>query len=133
AGAWQRTPAGLFAADGSRGTAYAKRHLVPFGERMPFEQWFPGLGKLDLGQAEWTPGDSVAIFLSARALRQPEWTPGDSLVIFPAAAGPFACLICFESIFPDLARESVRRGARWLVIVTNAEEVWKSCALGHDV
>ena len=105
----QKNSAGLFAADGSLGTAYAKRHLVPFGERMPFEKWFPGLGKLDLGQAEWTPGDSV--------------------VIFPSAAGPFACLICFESIFPDLARESVRKGARWLVIVTNDEWFGKSSAL----
>ena len=105
----QKNSAGLFAADGSLGTAYAKRHLVPFGERMPFEKWFPALGKLDLGQAEWTPGDSV--------------------VIFPSAAGPFACLICFESIFPDLARESVRRGARWLVIVTNDEWFGKSSAL----
>jgi apolipoprotein N-acyltransferase len=105
----QRNCAGLFAPDGSLGTPYAKRHLVPFGERMPFEQWFPGLGKIELGQAEWTPGDSV--------------------VIFPSTAGPFACLICFESIFPDLARESVRRGAHWLVNVTNDEWFGKSAAL----
>jgi len=44
--------AGLFGADGSLSPVYAKRHLVPFGERMPFQRWFPALGKLELGQAE---------------------------------------------------------------------------------
>src|SRR5262249_20796492 len=52
---------------------------------------------------------------------QAEWTPGKGTVLFPSAAGPFACLICFESIFPDLARDDVRRGAKWLVNITNDE------------
>jgi apolipoprotein N-acyltransferase len=101
--------AGLFAVDGSLGSVYAKRHLVPFGERMPFQAWLPMLGKLDLGQAEWAAGDSS--------------------VLFPSAAGPFSCLICFEAIFPDLAREDVRAGARWLVNVTNDEWFGNSAAL----
>ena len=37
--------------------------------------------------------------------------------------------MCFESIFPDLAREDVRRGARWLVNVTNDEWFGDSPAL----
>ena len=77
--------AGLFATDGTLGPVYAKRHLVPFGERMPFQRLFPWLGRLELGQAEWTPGERA--------------------VLFPSAAGPFACLVCFEAIFPDLSRE----------------------------
>lgn len=101
--------AGLFTADGQIGDRYAKRHLVPFGERMPFERLFPALGRIDLGQAEWTAGQSV--------------------VLFPSAAGPFACLICFESIFPDLSREAVRGGARWLVNVTNDEWFGNSAAI----
>jgi len=105
----QYNAAGLFGADGSLGEIYAKRHLVPFGERMPFQTWFPALGKLDLGQAEWTPGSRV--------------------VLFPSAAGRFACLVCFESIFPDLARESVRAGAQWLVNITNDEWFGRSTAL----
>jgi apolipoprotein N-acyltransferase len=101
--------AGLFTGDGRPEPRYAKRHLVPFGERMPFEWLFPALGRLDLGQAEWTAGDHV--------------------VLFPSAAGPFACLICFESIFPDLSREAVRDGARWLVNVTNDEWFGNSAAI----
>jgi apolipoprotein N-acyltransferase len=101
--------AGLFAVDGSLSPVYAKRHLVPFGERMPFERIFPGLATIDLGQAEWAAGTGT--------------------VTFPSAAGPFTCLVCFESIFPDLAREDVRAGARWLVNITNDEWFGDSAAL----
>jgi apolipoprotein N-acyltransferase len=101
--------AALFAVDGGIGPVYAKRHLVPFGERMPFQSLFPALGRIELGQAEWTPGRET--------------------VLFASAAGPFACLVCFESIFPDLAREDVRRGASWLVNITNDEWFGNSAAL----
>lgn len=99
----------LFGRDGSLSPVYAKRHLVPVGERMPFQRFIPALGTISLGQAEWTPGSGT--------------------VLFPSAAGPFACLVCFESIFPDLARADVRRGARWLVNITNDEWFGKSVAL----
>jgi apolipoprotein N-acyltransferase len=101
--------AGLFDVREPTVPIYAKRHLVPFGERMPFQWIVPALGKLELGQAEWTPGSGV--------------------VLFPGANGPFTALICFEAIFPDLAREDVRRGARWLVNVTNDEWFGESAAL----
>jgi apolipoprotein N-acyltransferase len=101
--------AGLFPPDARLGPVYAKRHLVPFGERMPFQRLVPALGKIELGQAEWTPG--------AGSVR------------FPSAAGPFGCLICFESIFPDLARDDVRHGARWLVNITNDEWFGNGAAL----
>ncbi len=103
--------AGLFNADGTVGPLYAKRHLVPFGERMPFQRLLPWLGSLELGQAEWTPGEET--------------------VLFPSAAGPFSCLICFEAVFPDLARSDVRAGARWLVNITNDEWFGRSAALSQ--
>ena len=101
--------AGLFPANGSLGLRYAKRHLVPFGERMPFQRWLPMLGKIELGQAEWTPGERP--------------------VLFPGPTGPFSCLVCFEAIFPDLAREDVRHGATLLVNITNDEWFGNSVAL----
>lgn len=101
--------AGLFLPGGEISEPYAKRHLVPFGERMPFQGLIPALGKLELGQAEWVPG--------ARSVQ------------FGSEAGPFSCLICFESIFPDLARRDVLAGARWLVVVTNDEWFGNSAAL----
>ena len=101
--------AGLFAPGEARVPAYAKRHLVPFGERMPFQWLFPALGKIELGQAEWAAGTGP--------------------LLFPSAAGPFSALICFESIFPALARGDVRQGARWLVNVTNDEWFGNGAAL----
>jgi len=103
--------AGIFYPNGTPGEIYAKRHLVPFGERMPFQWLFPQLGKIELGQAEWTPGQGT--------------------VLFPGPGGRFACLICFESIFPDLSRDDVRHGARWLMNVTNDEWFGMSAAIGQ--
>lgn len=102
--------AGIFGVRGETSERYAKRHLVPFGERMPFQGVLPFLGRIGLGQAEWTPGAAPVLF------------PADS-------AGAFSTLICFESIFPDLARGDVRRGARWLVNITNDEWFGRSAAL----
>jgi apolipoprotein N-acyltransferase len=101
--------AGQWGADGSLSEIYAKRHLVPFGERIPFQWLIPALGKIDFGQAEWLPGTAP--------------------VLFPTAAGPFSTLICFESIFPELARGDVQQGARWLVVITNDEWFGNSAAL----
>ncbi len=101
--------AGQWGPDGSLSGTYAKRHLVPFGERMPFQWLVPAIGKLDLGQAEWTPGEST--------------------VLLPSAFGPMATLVCFESIFPDLARRDVNEGAQVLVNITNDEWFGNSAAL----
>jgi len=40
----------------------------------------------------------------------------------------FSCLICFEDIFPDLARQFVNRGAGFLVNVTNDAWFGRTCA-----
>ena len=96
--------------DGSLTPTYAKRHLVPFGERVPFQRWLPALGKLDLGQAEWQPGTGPVLF---------EGPTGQ----------PMSMLICFESIFPDLARADVRAGSRLLLNITNDEWFGNGAAL----
>lgn len=101
--------AGQWGPDGSLSGIYAKRHLVPFGERMPFQWLIPALGRLDLGQAEWTPGERS--------------------VLLPSAFGDMGTLVCFESIFPGLARRDVREGARLLVNITNDEWFGNSAAL----
>lgn len=101
--------AGVFRPDGINGEVYAKRHLVPFGERIPFQSLVPALGRMQFGQAEWEAGERP--------------------VLYPSPAGPYACLICFEAIFPSLAREDVLRGARWLVNITNDEWFGNGAAL----
>lgn len=78
---------------------YRKIHLVPFGEHIPFDQYIPLLRKIDVGGGDYTPGDEYTVF-EYREIS-------------------FGCLICFESIFPDISRTMVRRGARLLVNITN--------------
>ena len=98
--------AGLLLPNGTFAGQYEKIHLVPFGERIPFQGVLPFLGKFDLGQAEWTPGTHPVVF---------------------TGAGPaFGVLICFESIFPGLARRYALEGAQYLVNITNDEWFGKS-------
>ncbi|MFH1502649.1 MAG: apolipoprotein N-acyltransferase [Candidatus Eisenbacteria bacterium] len=92
----------LVAPDGTVSDKYDKIHLVPFGEAIPFETVFPVLERVDFGEADFTPGERR--------------------VVFEAGDARFSALICFESIFPRLAREFVDGGAELLVNVTN--DVW---------
>jgi apolipoprotein N-acyltransferase len=102
---------GLVSPEGQLVARYAKHHLLPIGERMPFSDALPFLGRIDVGQAEWRSGD-----------------PSQPLpLVANGRSFPFAGLICFEAIFPQLARQAVRRGARALVNITN--DGW----FGHSV
>jgi len=94
---------GLFDPAGTVVDKYAKYHLLPIGESMPFTSLIPALAKVDVGQAEWTPGQ-----------------PSQAMTI-PTPDGDFAFsgLICFESAFSGLARQSILRGSRCLVVLTN--------------
>ncbi len=87
---------------GVRGS-YLKRHLVPFVERLPswmdsFPEWRRRLGRLA------TPQSYVA---------------GRSRAPLQALGIPIGVLICYESIFENLAREDVVAGAEILVNVSN--------------
>ncbi|UCH84978.1 MAG: apolipoprotein N-acyltransferase [Candidatus Latescibacterota bacterium] len=83
----------------SRFWSYDKMHLLPFGEAIPFAWKFPWLSKINFGQANFTPGPDIEPFESS--------------------VGRLGPLICFESIFPEISRGFVRRGADVLVNVTN--------------
>lgn len=79
---------------------YDKMHLVPFGEYMPLT-WLLPLG----------PG---------LAAREADYSPGETMTVMHAkGCPPFSVLICYEAIFPDLARLAVRKGAGVLVNITN--------------
>jgi len=76
---------------------YNKLHLVPFGEYIPFKSTFPFLETIaPIGDIE--PGREYTVF------SQPV---------------KFSVLICFEDLFPELSREFIKRGARFLVNITN--------------
>jgi apolipoprotein N-acyltransferase len=79
---------------------YDKMHLVPFGEYMPLS-WILPLG----------PGI---------AAREEDYHAGDTMTVMHCrSCPPFSVLICYEAIFPELARLAVRNGARLLVNITN--------------
>jgi apolipoprotein N-acyltransferase len=77
---------------------YDKIHLVPFGEYVPFGEIL-SLGSL---------GEGIGDFKSGKVIFN-----------FSLPQGRFGVLICFEIIFPDLCRKFVKKGADFLVTLTN--------------
>ncbi|MBU2547497.1 MAG: apolipoprotein N-acyltransferase [Proteobacteria bacterium] len=78
---------------------YAKSHLVPYGEYVPLKEWFPFLGKVTEAAGDYSPG------------------PRGKLLDLDGEK--IGVLICYESVFPELAREQAANGAGYLVIMTN--------------
>lgn len=105
-GADERWFNGAFVVDpvsglGARG--YAKRKLVPFGEYIPLRPVLGWLEKVVPIGGDFQRGDH-ALPLSIAA--------GRNVV-------PVGVLICYEDIFPRLARESTLAGAEVLAVLTN--------------
>ena len=82
---------------------YAKRKLVPFGEYVPLRQWFSWLGKIVPFQDDFQ--SSKGVQNQSFNLKSVQYSIGG--------------LICYEDIFPHLARESVLHGADWFFVCTN--------------
>lgn len=89
----------LLGPDGDLLLQYAKIHLVPFGEYVPW--WaFPGkVGKITAEVGDFVPGKSVEV------ARTPE--------------GAIGIFICYEAIFPQLVRQFAAKGAGVLVNISD--------------
>ncbi len=111
---WQN---GIFLVDPDKGLFedyYAKRKLVPFGEYVPVPFGFMNR-VVPLG-GYCIPGSEPGL-LSLEAGGR-EWSVGP--------------LVCYEDIFPSLARDSVRVGAELIFVATN--NAWygeEGCAEQH--
>jgi len=93
---------------------YAKQHLVPFGEYVPFRAlvgWLPQIR------------EHVAT----------DFTPGDRSAVFRVAGHRVGTVICFESAFAPLVRRSVRDGAEVVVVSTNNRSYRRSANSAQHV
>jgi apolipoprotein N-acyltransferase len=80
-------------------TQYFKMHLVPFGEYTPYKKIFAFI-------------ESVTHAIG-------DVTPGQHYVLHSFEGFKFGTPICYEVIFPSLVRKFVKRGAEFLVTITN--------------
>ena len=79
---------------------YDKVHIVPFGEFIPLNDTFPIIGELVGMGRNLTPGKAFRPIDLAEGVR----------------AG---VMICYEDVFAYAARELVRNGANFLLVITN--------------
>jgi apolipoprotein N-acyltransferase len=92
----------LISSGGGIQSFYHKIYLLPFAEYLPYGERWPWPKRL---------AKHVGNFL-----------PGQEYTIFELQGIKFGVVVCWESIFPDLVRQFVARGAEFIVNVTN--EAW---------
>lgn len=82
---------------------YSKRHLVPFGEYVPWRNLImtivPPLNEVGMLDGDLAPGEGGQLIKSE--------------------LGIIGSLVCFDSIYESLARDSVKEGAEILCVSTN--------------
>ena len=88
----------LIGSDGLRQGRSDKVHLVPFGEYVPLGRLLSFVDKLVVGVGDFVPG---------------------TIVPLPLGEHHVGVLVCYEVIFPYLARQHVHQGADLLVNITN--------------
>ena len=89
----------LYAPDAAILGRHSKTHLVPFGEYVPWRDRLDFLELLEQVQRDLTPGRALSpLFLDGLA---------------------FGDVICFENVFPEVARTLTDEGAGFLTVTTN--------------
>jgi apolipoprotein N-acyltransferase len=104
----------LFRPDGSVEGTYAKRHLVPFGEFVPFRAELEG-------------------WISALKQVPRDFETGKRPGLFEIAGHKVATIICFESAFGYQVRPLVHSGAEVLVVSTNNRSYERSANSAQHV
>ena len=100
--------------DGALLGRYDKHYLVPFGERWPF-----------IGSLPWL---YRAVFNAMGLPMLAGTAAGASPSPLSTSLAPVGAFICYESVFPQVQRQLVARGARLLVLSTN--DAWFAVGAG---
>lgn len=98
-------------ASGKKEDRYVKQHLVPFSERIPFDDVFPILNYVNFGEGDFTAGKETPVYE-------------------PFHFTPF---ICYEAIFGDQVRRAIRNGSRLMINITNDGWFGESTAPGQHL
>lgn len=112
---------------------YEKEHLVPFGEYLPPWLDLPFLRPLLQGVGTFSPGEKRLPLVLERQADAPAPTPGlpperEAAGETPPPALVLGVLICYETIFPELARQRVADGANVFVNISNDAWFGRSAA-----
>jgi len=78
---------------------YNKQRPVPLAEQVPLSETFPVLSSINLGVANYSSGKKD--------------------VLFDLGDYKFSSLICYESIFPEINRRHVNKGADFITFLVN--------------
>ncbi len=103
----------LVSGDGTVQGYYDKIHLAPFGEYVPFGEYLPIVQTM------------VPIISDVE--------PGDEVRVFPVRERTLGPLICFEVLFPEMSETLRRKGADFLVVITNLGWFGASNALEQEL
>jgi len=110
AGAEYFNSAFLISSEGEIEGRYDKTHLVPFGEYVPLKRLLFFIKKLTVGVGDFSSGTALNPLTPGARQDGPGKGSDKSSV---------GLLICFESIFPDIARGMIGNGANLLAVITN--------------
>ena len=89
----------LITPDGTIGAIYRKMHLVPFGEYVPLKR--------------------LLFFAGPLVEAVSDFSAGEAPVMMPVAGHQVSTAICYEVVYPDLARYAVAMGSQLLTTITN--------------
>jgi apolipoprotein N-acyltransferase len=96
----------LYETNGTLQGTYAKEHLVPFGEYLPWRRYLT--------------------WVHATAQIGRDYKPGTERVLFHVKGHVLGTVICFESAFAPLVRDYVREGAEVIIVTTNNRSYQRS-------
>jgi apolipoprotein N-acyltransferase len=99
----------LFNPYNEKADKYGKIKLVPFGEKVPYVENLPFLGKFlkwNVGISSWNTGRDTVVFNFVK-----DTMSKDTVKI--------GAIVCIESIYPDFVSSFVKRGAEIITVVTN--------------